>query len=180
MSLKGTEMNCSKCTAEMPQASQYCPSCGASQVPSANGERMEMFTSAAVSLGRKVLTSKYLQGTRNKVVAAVAALILVLACIQFFNDSKTPEQSCQLNLSNWVITTSNYEQANPDGVPPLMSQFGTSSPITQWVDGQVGSFLSGTIQNGQASVDSQLESAAAEECQSLSSSGTNIGAIPAP
>jgi predicted PurR-regulated permease PerM len=130
---------------------------------------------------QKILTSKYLSGTRNRIIAAaVVVLVIVGAVVLAGGSSKSPEQSCELNLSNWVISTSNFMQSNPNSIPPLMNQFGTSSPITQWVDGQLGSFLSGSVQNGQASADGQLETAAVQECQSLASSGTNIGAIPAP
>jgi len=38
-----------------------------------------------------------------------------------------------LVLGNWAISTSNANQADPQGLPSNIMQFGSSSQITQWV-----------------------------------------------
>jgi hypothetical protein len=87
--------------------------------------------------------------------------------------------ACAIVLGNWVIATSNFVQANPNSIPPLMTQFGTSSPIEQWAISQVGTFLGTMVLHGQSTADSQLFGVATTECGVLQSSGVNIAAIPA-
>jgi len=175
-------MTCASCDKELQDGAKFCPGCGApGTAETPVSETSEMTDTPAKSPIQKILKSKYLSGTRNRILIGAAIVLLIgVSVVLVGGDSKTPEQSCELNLSNWVISTSNYTQSNPSGIPPVMTEFGTTSEITQWVDSQLGSFITGMVQNGQSSADAQLATSAAEECQSLASTGTDIGAIPAP
>ncbi len=88
--------------------------------------------------------------------------------------------SCALVLGNWVISTYNANQSDPQGLPPVLMEFGNSAPITQWVLGQLGTFVSNMFQQGQSAADAALTSVAASECATLQSNGTDIASIPAP
>jgi len=182
-------MTCASCDKELQDGAKFCPSCGApGTAETLVSESTEMTQTLSTSPIQKILKSKYLSGTRNRILIGAAIILLIGVSVVLAGGgvksqqvvSKTPEQSCELNLSNWVISTSNYTQSNSGGIPPVMTEFGTTSEITQWVDSQIGSFITGMVQNGQSSADAQLATSAAEECQSLASTGTNIGAIPAP
>ncbi len=87
-------------------------------------------------------------------------------------------QDCAIVLGNWVISSYNANQSNE--IPPIIYQFGSTSPITQWALAQLGTFASNMFLQGQTAADSALTSVAVTECALLQSGGTDITSIPAP
>jgi len=87
--------------------------------------------------------------------------------------------ACAITIGNWVISTSNFSQTYPNSIPPVITTFGQSSPIEQWVLSQLGNFLSQMVQMGQSAADSTLLASAKAECGVLQRSGINIAAIQA-
>jgi hypothetical protein len=95
------------------------------------------------------------------------------------NSSASLIDNCALVLGNWVISTSNANQADPQGLPPIIMQFGGSSEITQWVLGQLGTFMANMYQQGQSAADAALIQVSKSECAVLQNSGVDIASIPA-
>lgn len=83
---------------------------------------------------------------------------------------------CEQNLSEWTIFISNYPRSGAD----VSSTFGAESPIAIWLNSEHKSFEALVASTGQVNAQEVLGTQAVARCVSLRSTGTPIGAIPAP
>jgi len=113
-------------------------------------------------------------------LAKSATVVIKGAATTTTTASNANARACALNLSNWVIATYNVIQSNPSSIPQVITTFGVSSPIEQWVMSEESGFVSKMFTVGQTAAESQVQNDALQECSSLAAHGTNIGTIPAP
>ena len=88
--------------------------------------------------------------------------------------------SCPVAIGAWVMSTSNFIQSYPSDLPPVIGTFGTSSPIEEWVMGELGTYIQNVVSNGMASAVKSLYNDATQECKSLASNGEDTSNIPSP
>jgi hypothetical protein len=125
---------------------------------------------------------------KRKTITGVLVAFLLAVILSAFaggSDSGSGSQasggkSCPVAIGAWVMSTSDFIQSYPNDLPPVISTFGTSSPIEGWVMGQLGTYMQNVVSNGMASAVKTLYDDATQECKSLASSGEDISNIPSP
>ncbi len=133
----------------------------------------------------------------HRIVVIVVSLIVIAAVVHVVNvasgslapngrssshsvsggSSTSPLRSCITTLGNWVIDTDNAD-ANGVSDTQFVFTFGMNSPVTQWIEDELGAFLRNAVQQGQSYADQQLVRDAQEACKSLQSGGMDISNLP--
>jgi len=91
--------------------------------------------------------------------------------------STDPIYACTNTLANWVIAT-DVNDMNGSSDTQFVFTFGTQSPIVSWIEGIMGTYIQDSVQQGQTYAQQQIANAAADECNKLSSNGTDISNLP--
>jgi len=56
--------------------------------------------------------------------------------------------------------------------------FGTTSPIEQWVQGELAPYVQAEVQQGKQTADQEIFGAAVKECASLIEQGVSVSSLP--
>jgi hypothetical protein len=88
------------------------------------------------------------------------------------------KSSCAYVLANWVVLTdANSYSGQADDA--YFFTFGQSSPITSWIQSEMGTYIANAAQEGVSSAQSKLLESAVMECVQLQQDGESINNLPA-
>jgi len=177
----------------------FCPDCGA-KIDASGAPTAEI--RGSIDGPTPASTSTKSSGKRNLIASLVAVvLIIALAVVISLSHhsnahhsasasatgasgatgssgaSGSAATSCPMVLGNWVAITG-YNLLNNLSDTQYVFTFGTTSPIEQWIQGELGPYVQAEAQRGKQTADQEIFGAALKECASLIKQGQNVNSLP--